>query len=118
VELPFVSDHAPVVVQFDIQPFPLAFPFKLNPTWLIENEFESIIKEIWNDHVLSAKSYVQYRFVWKLKTLKALIKSWAKQKRAVQQRRLITMEGEIRDVIATLPRSRNRDNRLRTLETE
>jgi endonuclease/exonuclease/phosphatase family metal-dependent hydrolase len=45
VELPFVSDHASVVVQFDYQPFPLAFPFKLNPTWLIEDDFESIVKE-------------------------------------------------------------------------
>jgi hypothetical protein len=118
VELPFVSDHAPVVVQFDIQPFPLAFPFKLKLTWLIEDEFESIVKEIWNDHVLSGKSYVQYMFMWKLKTLKSRIKSWAKQKRAVQQRRLITMEGEIRDFIAALPRSGTSDNRLKTLETE
>jgi hypothetical protein len=36
VDLPFVSDHAPVVAQFDLQPFPMAYPFKLNPTWLNE----------------------------------------------------------------------------------
>jgi endonuclease/exonuclease/phosphatase family metal-dependent hydrolase len=32
VDLPFVSDHAPVAVQFDFQPFPMEFPFKFNPS--------------------------------------------------------------------------------------
>jgi hypothetical protein len=36
VEIPFVSDHAPVAVQLEFQPFSMAYPFKLNPSWLNE----------------------------------------------------------------------------------
>jgi len=118
VELPFVSDHASVVVQFAYQPFLVAYPFKLNPTWLIEEDFEHIVKDVWNDPILLAEADVQYRFVLKLKTLKARIKSWAKLKRAEQQRRLVSLEGEIRDVTAALPRLGSSDNRQKTLELE
>jgi hypothetical protein len=47
VDLPFVSDHALVVVHFDLQPFLIDFPFKLNPSWLAEVDFATIVSEVW-----------------------------------------------------------------------
>jgi hypothetical protein len=84
VDIPFVLDHASVIAQFNLQPFPMAFPFKFNPTWLKEEDFASIVKVIWKDPDFLTESDVQHRFVWKLKVLKARIKSWAKQKRVDQ----------------------------------
>ena len=49
VDLPFVLDHAPVVVQFDFQPYPMAYPFKLNPSWLNEADSTPIVCDVWRD---------------------------------------------------------------------
>jgi hypothetical protein len=78
VDLPFVSDHAPVVAQFDFQQFLMAYPFKLNPSWLNEADFTPIVSDVWRDPDFLLESDVQIRFVWKLKVLKAQIKSWAR----------------------------------------
>jgi hypothetical protein len=56
VDLPFVSDHAPVVAQFDFQQFPVAYPFKLNPSWLNEADFTLIVNEVWWDSELSVET--------------------------------------------------------------
>jgi hypothetical protein len=36
VEYPYVSDHAPVILQLEITPLFKAYPFKLNSQWLLE----------------------------------------------------------------------------------
>jgi endonuclease/exonuclease/phosphatase family metal-dependent hydrolase len=40
VELPFISDHSPVVVQLNFTQTRVAFPFKINPSWLGELDFK------------------------------------------------------------------------------
>jgi hypothetical protein len=105
VDLPFVSDHAPVVVQFDFQPFPMAYPFKLNPSWLNEVDFAPIVCEVWWDPGFLVETDVQIRFVWKLKVLKSRIKSWVWIRRSEQQKRLSSLEEEIRATLSNLPRS-------------
>jgi hypothetical protein len=59
VEYPFISNHAPVIAQFDFQQFPLAYPFKLNLSWLAEEEFSVIVKEVWLDLGFLVKSDFQ-----------------------------------------------------------
>jgi hypothetical protein len=49
VEYPFVSDHAPVLLQLEITPLYKAYPFKLNSQWLYEKDFNSIVHKVWND---------------------------------------------------------------------
>jgi hypothetical protein len=75
VDLPYVSDHAPVVAQFDFHQLLVAYPFKLNPSWMTEVDFTTIVKEVWWDIGFLLEQDVQIRFVWKLKVLKARIKS-------------------------------------------
>jgi hypothetical protein len=49
VEYPFVSDHAPVLLQLEITPLFKAYPFKFNSQWLSEKEFNCIVHSVWND---------------------------------------------------------------------
>jgi hypothetical protein len=68
-------------------------------------DFVSIVSVVWRDPDFLVETDVQIRFVWKMKVLKAQIKSWAKLRRCEQQRRLITLEEEIRDTLKYFPRS-------------
>jgi hypothetical protein len=96
VELPYVSDHAPMIAQFDLLQFLVAYPFKLNPSWMAEEEFSTIVKEVWKDTGFLVESDIQHRFVWKLKVLKARIKSWARHRRREKLLKLETLEEELR----------------------
>jgi hypothetical protein len=42
-----------VIAQFDLLQFSVAYPFKLNPSWMAEEEFTTIVKEVWKDTCLS-----------------------------------------------------------------
>jgi hypothetical protein len=99
VEYPFISDHAPVIAQFEFQQFPLAYPFKLNPSWLAEEEFSAIVKEVWLDLGFLVESDFQHRFVWKLKVLKSRIKTWARLHRRAKLLRLETLEEELHAIL-------------------
>jgi len=121
VDLPFVSNHAPVLAQFDFQQILVAYPFKLNPSWLNELDFTPIVNEVWWDADFLLEPYVHIRFIWKLKVLKARIKSWDRLRRCENQKILTSLEEEIMVYLLNLPRSRlypNNDCRLKSLETE
>jgi len=36
VEYPFISDHAPIILQRELPPLFKAYPFKLNPLWILD----------------------------------------------------------------------------------
>jgi hypothetical protein len=95
VELPFISDHAPVIAQFDFTQVQVAYPFKLNPTWLVETKFSLIVKDVWKDTVFLEELDIQHRIVWKLKTLKSRIKAWVRHSRREKLRKLETLEEDI-----------------------
>ena len=64
---------------------------------------------------------VQIRFVWKLKVLKAWIKSWARIRRSDQLKILTTLEEEIMTNLSNLPISGLHPtfaNKLKSLELE
>jgi hypothetical protein len=48
VNLPFISDHAPVLFQIDFGIKPVAFPFKFNSTLLKDELFNNLVREDWN----------------------------------------------------------------------
>jgi hypothetical protein len=56
INYPFVSDHAPVLLQLGNFSNPISHPFKLNPSWLRDDSFYSIIKEVCSDHVFLQES--------------------------------------------------------------
>jgi hypothetical protein len=95
VELPFISDHAPVIAQFDFTQVHVAYPFKLNPTWLAEENFSLIVKDVWGDPTFLDELDIQHRIVWKLKTLKSRIKAWVRHNRRIKLRKLESLEEEI-----------------------
>jgi hypothetical protein len=78
VEHPFVSDHALVLLQIETSLVHKAHPFKLNSTWLQEESFSAIVKELWTDPLFHVESAPQLHLVWKLKLLKKRIKHWAR----------------------------------------
>ena len=46
VDYPYLSDHAPILLQLDTTPSSKAYPFKMNPSWLQEENFNDIVKEV------------------------------------------------------------------------
>jgi hypothetical protein len=77
VELPFLSDHAPIMLHLDSSPNKIDYPFKLNSDWLNEDGFNSIVFVVWPDPLFLSKSCIQLRVIWKLRSPKACIKAWA-----------------------------------------
>jgi hypothetical protein len=121
VEIPYISDHAPVIAQFDFSQTRVAYPFKLNPTWLVEQDFSLIVKEVWGDSIFLEEVDIQLRFVWKLKTLKSRIKDWARHTRREKLRKLETLEEDISRGFSELTKvgfDTVAETHLKTLESE
>jgi hypothetical protein len=76
VAMPFISDHAHVLLQLDNCLRRVTFPFKLNPCWLGEEGFRELVIEVWNSTVFVGETSAQKRLVWKLKVLKNRVKAW------------------------------------------
>jgi hypothetical protein len=51
--IPFISDHAPILLQLDLPPLFKAFPFKFNPLWIKEQGFILMVQKLWNDPNIS-----------------------------------------------------------------
>jgi exonuclease III len=61
VAYPFISDHAPIVLQLDSYSHHSPYPFKFNPIWLENPDFERLVKEVWADNSFMDESGVK---VW------------------------------------------------------
>jgi hypothetical protein len=59
VAYPYLSDHAPVILQLENNLYPTTYPFKLNSMWLKEEYFTSIVKEVWTDQQFGIEPGVQ-----------------------------------------------------------
>jgi hypothetical protein len=92
VEYPFLSDHAPVFLEFGVGILAVAYPFKLNPVWIGDDSFAGMVRDVWNDPRLLLIIGAQRRLVGKLSLLKARVKSWAKEKRLRDQLDLVKIE--------------------------
>jgi hypothetical protein len=81
VEYPFISDHAPVLLQLELPPLFKAYPFKLNPQWILDQGFIVLVQNLWNDPKYLGEVGKQKILVWKLKDLKASTKHWQKDRK-------------------------------------
>jgi hypothetical protein len=97
VEYPFISDHAPIILQLEILPKYRAYPFKLNPLWLIDEDYKDLVFQVWKDPKFNTELGSQRRLVWKLKELKRKTKVWVKQRDRILQQRMEFLESQIRD---------------------
>jgi hypothetical protein len=74
VAYPFISDHAPIILQLDSYSHRSPYPFKFNPIWLGNPDFERLVKEVWTDKSFIDEPDVQRRLAGKLKLLKTKVK--------------------------------------------
>jgi len=121
VELPFISDHAPVIAQFDFSQSRVAYTFKLNLTWLVEQDFALIVRDVWGNSTFLEEVDIQLRFVWKFKTLKSRIKDWARHIRREKLRKLEILEEDISRGFSQLSKAgfdTIAKSHLKTLESE
>jgi hypothetical protein len=102
VEYPYISDHAPVLVQLEIPPIYKAYPFKLNAHWLHDVDYVDLVHKIWKDPIFLTEGGRQSRLVWKLKVLKSHTKLWYKAVIARNKAQLATLESDIKDTIVRL----------------
>jgi hypothetical protein len=70
VELPFISDHAPVLFQLDYGFKSVAYPFKFNPALLKDESFGDLVRDVWSNHQDSEVEGAQKRLARKLFKLK------------------------------------------------
>jgi hypothetical protein len=96
VVLPFVSDHAPILLQLDSTTHPKAYPFKFNPHWLLDNDFNSLVHELWLDPKYLQEEDIQRRVNRKLKDLKDITKGWVKRVRTRDLAVMLKLESNIK----------------------
>jgi hypothetical protein len=89
VELPFISDHAPVIFQMDYGLKRIAYPYKFNPAHVRDESFRDIVKSVWCANQGIREEGAQCRLVSKLIKLKSWVKKWIIEKK---QRKKITMK--------------------------
>jgi hypothetical protein len=81
VEFPYISDHAPIILQLDIGLSATAHPFKFNPVWLRDDSFATLASEVWNDVQFQLVEGAQRRLVEKLSLLKKSSKIMVERKK-------------------------------------
>jgi hypothetical protein len=99
VEFPFVSDHAPVLLQLrfpTLQPSP---PFKFNHHWLTSEAYSDLVHLVWRDPCFQSEENPQRRLVWKLKALKSKSRGLVHDLKAVQKSSLNKLESDITHLI-------------------
>jgi hypothetical protein len=70
VEYPYISNHAPIILQLGEDRSKATYPFKLNLAWLREETFDALVNEVWKDTTLHQHEGAQSRLVRKLASLK------------------------------------------------
>jgi hypothetical protein len=99
VEYPFISDHALILLQLELPPLYKAYPFKLNPQWILEQGFIVMVQNLWNDPKYLGEDGKQKILVWKLKDLKACTKQWQKICNLKANSHLRNLENDIKSLI-------------------
>jgi hypothetical protein len=85
VEFPFVSDHAPVLLQLRFPVLHPSPPFKFNHHWLSVEAYSDLVHLVWRDPCFQTEENPQRRLVWKLKVLKSKSKDWFHELKAKQK---------------------------------
>jgi hypothetical protein len=99
VNLPFLSDHAPICLQIGDGCFGAGQPFKFNPQWLRETSFNSLVRLAWTDTTLTVLGDAQGNLIRKLSRLKSLTIHWLKDKKETEQAELNRIEQELEDLL-------------------
>jgi hypothetical protein len=96
VEMPFVSDHAPVLLQLKLTPAIKLHPFKFSEQWLWAKDFLAILERVWRDPLYLTERGKHKRVIWKLQGLKEETKVWNKELQKKNKAKLLMIEAEIK----------------------
>jgi len=99
VEYPYISDHAPILLQLDLPSSFIPYPFKMNPFWIQEKSFETLVNQLWTDPKYLGERGKQNRLVWKLKDLKQCTKLWLKERKKKTKAHIKNLEEEIVELL-------------------
>jgi hypothetical protein len=99
VEYPFFSDHAPILLQMEDSITHRNYPFKVHDKWLLEKDFNDLVRNLWTDQKFLQENNSQKRFLWKLKELKESTKRWVKEKKIQDFAKLIDLERNIIQIL-------------------
>jgi hypothetical protein len=119
VNLPFLSDHAPICLQIGDGRFGAGQPFKFNLHWLRETSFNSLVRLVWTDSTLTVPGDAQGNLIRKLSRLKSLTIHWLKDKKEMEQAELNNIEQELEDLLKLKLQDHSRadlDYRIHCLE--
>jgi hypothetical protein len=120
VEYPYISDHAPILIQLENALVYKAFPFKFNALWVQESEFKNLVHTIWSDPRFLLEGNCQQRLVWRLKELKLQTKIWSKEVSLKKKESMENWELEIEQLLYKLVEgslSLEDDGKLQVLES-
>ena len=101
VEFPFISDHAPILLQLELPPSYKIYPYKFNAQWIIE-EFVDIVIKAWNDPIFLTEGGRKIRIIRKLQELKKQTKNWHKENPIRKKDKLVSLESDIKETIKIL----------------
>jgi hypothetical protein len=91
------SDHHPIFLEVAGRPKKPASPFKFNSSWLQEEDFLNLVKEIWVP--IGQEDRVVVQFAQNLKRLKKAIVEWDKRKKQNDEQELINIEASSSDIL-------------------
>lgn len=108
------SDHKVVILQLDFASAKTQYPFKFNPYWLVDGDFNAIVNTQWvllQEKVPSHFSPLK-ALQFKLEKLRPLVRSWERvaKKRAVDsivaiEEEIISLENDLGGDLFSLVRS-------------
>jgi hypothetical protein len=90
--------HAPVLLQLGSGLSSVAHPFKLNPAWLREEYFDTLVRDVWSDLHMQQAIKAQRRLVERLSCLKSQVKFWSMEKCFQDQLEMDKIEEGLNDL--------------------
>ena len=90
-----LSDHFPIVFQWEVEGERIHYPFKFNSTWLTMECFDGFVRNYWKSMVIEDGLSPMKMLVQKLKLLKDGVISWEKQQKERDLAELVATEGSM-----------------------
>jgi len=121
VKFPYISDHAPVLLQLAAQPAFKVYPFKFNDQWLGEKQYTELVFKVWTNVVFLTERGKQKRIIWKLQVLKKETKNRNNEFKTKTKGKMLEIEAGITENIKSLLEDHSdldSEAALQALETE
>ncbi|KAH9298238.1 hypothetical protein KI387_029920, partial [Taxus chinensis] len=94
------SYHFPIVLDIEDDGVKQGAPFKFNPAWILDQDFNNLVKENWRPFDPSTSNYVCQQFHDSLRNLKQLASKWASSKYKKCSQLLKQTEGKLTALIS------------------